>query len=390
MTSLVEENKEVTQRFENKSNGGALPLEIPIIQGRQLLSGTPLVAGFIPVGILIPDMYDIPWYDTRTKKGYQRQPQQTRINQLATDLRKNRTDLPTAVLLNLRGREAREVTTDGKIVVSRLTQPFRVVDGQHRILALKKLVEENAEAWSNFSLPFVCLIGADEKEEMEQFYIVNSTAKSVKTDLALALLKTRAEKDVQVYEALQERAKEWQVQAQGLVETLASTSQIWKHRIRLASMEKGETTIPSASMVMSLKPLFNTPYFAGLRTEHQLRVLEAYWQGIRELLRPAFDDPSSYSLQKGVGVIIMHAVLPNVLECVRNRGLVTTDPTSYSQILEEALMKLEGENATGEPVTGLMFWQAAPVGAAGAYSSSAGRRVLLAKIRQLLPEMDLE
>jgi len=54
-----------------------------------------------------------------------------------------------------------------------------------------------------------------------------------------------------------------------------------------------------------------------------------------------------YAIQKGVGVIVMHSVLPNVLECVRNRGLLTADPGSYRSILEDALTKLQGENGVG-------------------------------------------
>src|SRR5262249_51419753 len=132
---------------------------------------------------------------------------------------------------------------------------FHVVDGQHRVLALKKLIDEDADRWCQFLVPFVCLLGAPEEEEMEQFYIVNSTAKSVKTDLALALLTRRADKDPEIYQALQERGRQWQVDGQTIVERLATESEIWKHRVRLPSMAKGETTIPSASMVTSLKPL---------------------------------------------------------------------------------------------------------------------------------------
>ena len=371
------------------------PEELPVVQGPDLRSGTPTIVGYMPAGVLIPDHYEIPYYDTRSKRGYQRQPQESRINQLASDLRKDRTDLPTAVLLNVRKLDARDAVDSGKLELNRLlglatTVKFHVVDGQHRILALKKLVEEDSERWSQLMIPFVCLLGAREEEEMEQFYIVNSTAKSVKTDLALALLRRRSDKDPSVYEALQERGREWQVDGQAIVERLAMESQIWKHRVRLPSMEKGETTIPSASMVTSLKPLLSSPYFGGLKSDQQMKVLEAYWHGIREVLRPAFDEPDKYAIQKGVGVIVMHSVLPNVLECVRTRGLLPVDPGSYKQILEDALMKLQGENGDGEPVSGMDFWASAPKGAAGSYSSSAGRRVLAAKIRQLLPSVEVE
>jgi DGQHR domain-containing protein len=371
------------------------PESIPVIQGPKLRSGIPTVVGFMPTGAMIPEGYTIPWYDTRTKKGYQRQPQDARINSLANDLRKDRTDLPTAVLLNIRNRDAKAALDGGLLKIANnlaATDPvkFYVVDGQHRVLALEKLMEEDSERWAHFMIPFVCLIGATEDQEMEQFYIVNSTAKSVKTDLALALLRRRAEGDDEVYEALQEKGKEWQVIGQALVERLAVDSQIWRNRVRLASMEKGETTIPSASMVTSLKPVLSSPYFARLKQDQQMKVIEGYWRGIREVLRPAFDDPEEYALQKGVGVIIMHMILPSVIECVRNKGLLVTEPESYVKVLEPALTNLQGENSAGEVVTGLDFWRSGPSGAAGNYSSGTGRKFLSTKLQIALPEIVLD
>ena len=339
------------------------PQTIPVVLGDPLRSGTLLAGGFIPAGALIPDRYEIPYFDPRTKKGYQRQPQAARINQLANDLKKERVDLPTAILLNLRNRDAR--------------------------LALEKLIEEEGEHWLKFRFPFVCMIGASEEQEMEQFYIVNSTAKSVRTDLALALLRRRADEDEDVLISLQERGREWQVKGQTVVETLAIESPIWKHRIRLPAMEKGDTTISSASMVASLKPLFKTPYFSALKPESQIKILDAYWAGVREALRPAFDDPTKFTVQKGVGVMVLHNVLPHVLEIVRNSGHSVIEAESFTRVLQSPLMKLEGDDALGQPVTGVDFWAVAPVGAAGAYGGSSGRRVLTAKIKQLLPDVDV-
>jgi DGQHR domain-containing protein len=370
------------------------PDTVPITVGSKLWSGAQVISGFMPAGVLIPDSYIIPAYDTRTKQGYQRPPQEVRINSLAADLRKERTDLPTAILLNLRNVSAKTALDGNSLrLVADEGKPFRfhVVDGQHRVLALKKLIEEeDAGRWSRFLIPFVSFLNADDREEMKQFYIVNSTAKAVKTDLALAILRTLTDDDPDVYLALQERGKQWQVDGQTLVERLANESRIWRNRIRLPGMEKGETTIPSASLVTSLKPLLSSPYFGRLKPDQQLKVLDAYWHGIREVLRPAFDDPETYTVQKGVGVIVMHAVFPHVLECVRNRGAQTTDPDAYKAVLDGALTQLQGENNSGEPVTGVDFWASAPKGAAGSYSSSAGRRVLIAKIQQLLPQIEAE
>jgi DGQHR domain-containing protein len=381
-------------------------LTLPVTRGPKLQSGTPIICGFIPAGVLIPNNFKIPYRDSLKKTGYQRPPQQVRINELANDLRQKRVDLPTAVLLNLRDRGAVDAVHDditgsvlnlNALVNSNGTAgaDFYVVDGQHRILALQKLIAESeggdSTRWQSFALPFVCMLGADEDEEMDQFYTVNSKAKSVRTDLAYALLKERADRDPAVYSALVERAREWQVDGQVLLEKLAETSPLWKYRIRQPGMEKGETTISSASFVNSLKPLLNdSPLFKRFSLDQRLKVLEAYWQGVRSVAREAFDDPSNYSIQKGVGVIAMHELLPDLIEIIRAKGGSIVEANSYSNILAPALEKLEGDNVSGDIVKGTDFWRAAPDGAAGSYSSSAGRRVLLAKLRQLLPEIQVE
>lgn len=376
------------------------PKWLEVIEGPSLRSGTMIISGFMPAGALVPNGYEIPYFDPRTRKGYQRLPQDARINQLANDLKKDRVDLPTAILLNIRNREATRALSAGKLDLQFLhtgSLPIKlfVVDGQHRVLALQKLIaearnEEELNTWSSFQMPFVCMLGASEEEEMEQFYIVNSTAKSVRTDLALSLLKKRVELDPDVLVGLQERRREWLVDGQTIVERLAVSSPIWKHQIRLPAMDKGGTTISSASMVASLKPLLNSPYFGALRVDQQVRVLEAFWQGVRDVLRPAFDDSTEFAVQKGVGVIVLHTVLPHILEVVRTNGWPVTEADSYSRILKEPLIKLEGDNGEGNPVSGVDFWAAAPKGAAGSYSSSAGRRVLIAKIRQVLPDVQVE
>ena len=75
---------------------------------------------------------------------------------------------------------------------------LREAAGEQGIGALARLVNgPSPENWINFEIPFVCMLGADEREEMEQFFVVNSTAKSVRTDLALDLLKQRAESQSQ-------------------------------------------------------------------------------------------------------------------------------------------------------------------------------------------------
>lgn len=377
---------------------------VPVVRGQKLRSGVPLVAGFMPTGLLLPDNYIIPYHNPNTLKGYQRQPQEARINELVGDLRKGQTDMPTAVLLNVRNREAKHLLHDNILDMSRLQDPdqliaaavreavakFYVVDGQHRILALLKLLQDYPEeSWANFLIPFVCMLGATEEEEMAQFYIVNSKAKSVRTDLAHELLRQLTERNPDMMHGLIEKGRDWQVLAQQLVRELAEQSPIWRGRIRFAAMEKEDTVMPSASMVTSLKPVLMSAFFKALDLADQLRVIDAYWRGLRNIMPDAFDAPENYVLQKGVGVIALHTILVQVVEIVRVRAENVTDPESYARVLKGPLEKLQGDDRNAKPVSGIDFWRAGPDGAAGSYSSSAGRRVLLSKIQALLPRIAL-
>lgn len=370
-----------------------VPEAIDITHGPSLRSGTRTISGYMPAGVLLQN-FKVPYFNHTSKQGYQRAPQPSRISQLAADMRRDRVDLPTAILLNVRGKPVLKSVRGnrfflGELLASSADLLFYIVDGQHRALAIEKAIADGWSEGKDFLIPFTCMLGADENEEMAQFYIVNSTAKAVRTDLAYALIKRRAETESGVMEALQEKGKEWQVIGQTIVERMAAESVVWRGRIRLPSMEKGGTIIPSASMVSSLKPVLGSPFFGRMSIDQQLALLEAYWEGIRHIMRDAFDNPADHSVQKGIGVITLHTLLAEVIEIVRDRGLPPLERDSYVGILEPALTGLQGENADGDPVDGLEFWAAAPKGAAGSYSSSAGRRVLMAKIRSLLPRLDL-
>ena len=169
-------------------------------------------------------------------------------------------------------------------------------------------------------------------------------------------------------------------------------SGVWKGRIRLANAPKESTVIPIASFVNSLKPVLGSPYFRQLTEDNQIKMLDAYWSAIREIMRPAFatDDAEDYALTKGVGVIAMHTLFVEVVEHIRASHNSVFDVDAYRDILRPVLEDLEGDNAEGEVVAGIDFWAVGGAGAAGSFSSSAGRRVLLAKLRSRLPELDIQ
>ena len=140
----------------------------------------------------------------------------------------------------------------------------------------------------------------------------------------------------------------------------------------------------------SFKNLLGTPYFGSISQSNQVAILTAYWNGIANVIPEAFGDAQAYSLQKSVGVQILHSLLIPVLEYIRSTGDSVLEPESYVKAMGEALTQIEGDTGNGDLARGADFWVAGRDGAAGSYSSNAGRRVLTAKLRNLLPNIEVE
>jgi DGQHR domain-containing protein len=349
----------------------------------------PRIVGVMPAGMLARS-YEIPRRNYGERRGYQRPVAISRVNRLVADLVANRVDLPTAVLLNLREfKDGVHLVERNGAFFFRPDGPLYVVDGQHRIEALAKLIERAPERWSPFPIAFVCLLGADELEEMTEFYIVNSTAKSVRTDLAYDLLKQRAEADPSLMEELMEQGESWKVEGKQITEQLASGSGLWKGRIRFPGEPPGETLLSSAGMVSSLRPLLATPYFEAISTPDKVKILGAYWDGIAAVFPEVFKSGLKYALQKSTGVQVMHKLLIVALESLRTQGKPVLEPESYEALLRGPLLQLEGDTASGNTVRGADFWRVGALGAAGSFSNNARRRVLTARLKAALPRVEV-
>lgn len=372
-------------------------MQFPVVIGQTLGSNVESVVGAVPYRVL-HNRLSTPWRDARTKEGYQRKPAKSRIAKLMVEMRKGRVDIPTAVLLNARDQSWRAALKSHRASedfyyfdMSDYKGTLSVVDGQHRLEAFRYLYDEDKSRYGSVKIHLVMMLGATERQELQQFYTVNSTAKSVKTDLALDLLKQQAEQDGRIMTGLIESGQAWKVEAQGITEIMAEQSEIWRDRIRLANEDRGQTTIPSASFVVSLKKLLNYPLIKSASRTRKLEILEAYWAGIRTAMPQPFVKPDSYTLMKGIGVWAMHEILPEVAELVRSDGASLVEPEAYTEVLKPMFENLDGENKNADIVNGSDFWLTAPKGgAAGSYSSSAGKRVLISKLLNGLPELDIE
>lgn len=338
----------------------------------------------------------VPLYDRDTNTGYQRAPSRFRISQLKNEIYNRKVDLPTAILLSMRSDDYENSMMD-YTGVTRLSarlnigeKKLYVVDGQHRLEAIKELYNENKEKWGGFIIPCVIILGATEKEELKEFYVVNSTARSVKTDLALVLLKKRADQE-NIMTELIEKNMDWKVLAQEIVEELSKTN-VWsgligfpgKNQKIYRKTEERKPIISSSGFVQSLKSALSYPFFSTIDTRRKLEIIKLYWGAVISSNNRLLQTPGLYSVQKSVGVSALNEILPVIIEIVRSKGESVYDQDSYNVIMSNVVNMIDGENQYGATVSGEDFWVSGPEGAIGAYSSSSGKRVLIAKMKEII------
>ena len=145
---------------------------IPISQDTNIkLIGTKKSVGWLA------NNTEVSVFDPISFKGYQRQIDERHCERIVKFL-ENDFFLPTPIIC--------AIDTE----FSDTTSPLRVVDGQHRIYALKMIKRDNYKRYNeieNLEIPVIVMAGVDEKLEIETFININKTAKKVDTSLALVL-----------------------------------------------------------------------------------------------------------------------------------------------------------------------------------------------------------
>lgn len=343
--------------------------------------------GVIKVKDLI-SRFQIPYWNHENKTGYQRNTEEKRVRDLTRGLKEEEVSIPTSILLSVRDNTIKpKYIREGiyELSLPPAGEPiFYVVDGQHRLMALKRLIEENPRGpWNDWRISAVLMFTEDENVEMIQFHIVNTNAKSVKTDLAIELLAKRVGLFPGMLEILPDRSS-WKINALRLTEDVSKRGE-WLGLIQFANQEKNNTIIRSNSFVSSLRIPYRETIFTSFNPRQREEIIRAYWSGIRQIIPECFREPRKYALQKTVGVFVMHRILPDIILRVKFNGNPHHDEDAYAFILEETLLNLEGENNLSEMVRGADFWRSGRSGAAGRFSSGSGQDTLAHILRQQLP-----
>lgn len=329
------------------------------------------------------DPYDSSLKAGDSAQGYQRPPERSRITRIGSFLIKNHSEgnglYPTAVLLGAR----KPLRFDP--VTRRLQLPgaqsLRIIDGQHRTEGLRYAIyEKGAQELAFLPIPVV-IVEIDEKVvEMEQFKIINGTAKQVRTDLVNAILTAIAEEHGA--DAIPEK-EQWKVVVTKAVDALDKrTDSPWMDRLLMPD-EIGVKTAPNkiaraTSAITSIRVVHDWlrefGFLAGKNLDEQAEyltdILVAYWRAIRNVVPDAFEDPGEYVIQKTPGLFSLHYLLREVLLVDIYRGRRNWDEPTFEEFL------------AGSPeITDAGFWHKS-AGRASSYGSMKGFRELADELKK--------
>ena len=318
------------------------------------------------------------------EQGYQREEQQVHYNKVGRYLVTDKSAiLPTSILLSARDgvafEPAKDCPTMGYLYIPDEALPLWIVDGQHRVAGLRHAIEDlEDENARNFTLPAVIMADMPKQDEVQQFYIVNSTSKRIKTDLAERLLTEMAEhSDTVKKNQVIGKGKAYLLRAVKIVDMLNEQKNgPWEGRIQQVNKRKvGDVMIAESSFNESLKPVLALPWLSKMPDSELATIINRYWEAIFSYMPTAHSTPRNYSVQKTIGTYTWHLVAPAVLEVCRTNGDFTVE--MMTTILKSAQDYLEEE-----------FWEVGNSDGAAQYSSRAGFTILYEMILETLPEAE--
>jgi len=291
--------------------------------------------------------YRVGWWSRNDQSGYQRPLRQSRLREIQSYLTKDIGTFPTSVLANVRGKinvkpikriDAKRELCEVTIPDSSL--PLWIIDGQHRVEGLKAAIE-NDSGFGDFPIIVSLFTLNDTYDEMLQFHIVNSRAKSVPTDLAQRHIFRMASK-IGLAEVM---AREGERDALGAAaiavvdRLMKDENSPWYERIQLPDEPRKQP-----GEVIRQRPLSDSIHYI-LKEKHVLqrdpdklaKLLGDYWTALKEIFPIAFENPEEYTIQKTTGAYSLHMVFSEVYDKCEEAGAINKDKMKL--VLKEMFKK---------------------------------------------------
>jgi len=290
------------------------------------------------------------------KQGYQRKPTENRMKKIARYLEKCKNPIfPTNILINCTKRL--NFISDGKSNFGTLElayYPLWIVDGQTRTEGFRYAIDElKLLKILEYEIPVTVLSNFPLIDELEQFFILNSTQKKVSTDLAQRLKLQLATENPEEYKSL-DIGEDWELIALKAVDLLNTNHKsIWYERIRLPNTIKSPINVISQnSFVKSLKPLYKEEGILELAKKRKpddvYIALNNYWSVLKRIFSDAFEIQKDYVIQKTPGVFSLHDLATKVFGNLYSNRKEFTEDNIY-KVLKKAFSDEKRYNS--------YFWQ---------------------------------
>ncbi len=199
---------------------------------------------------------------------------------------------------------------------------LRIIDGQHRTEGLRYAIEEKGHQPSaSMQVPVVIMEVSDRAEELDQFRIINGTAKSVRTDLVNSILTALAEHQVEDSVAPKDR---WKIIVTKVVDIMDRTAgSPWEDMLLMPDMvgrDFPDKIARATSVMTSIRPIYIWLEGLGIfndragtsfdeQSAYMASILVEYSRALKAVVPKAFADPDDYVIQKTPGLFALHLVL---------------------------------------------------------------------------------
>ena len=292
-------------------------------------------------------------WSPKNREGYQRPTQESRFKSgkysIVRYILRQLGVFPTSVLLNIRETISfHEEENNGHTSIGLLEIPddvkFYVCDGQHRLEALNRAITEVPDL-INYPIP-VTITNLSKFEEMLIFYIVNSRAKSIPTDLVYKHLQTMLTKKIT------EPKYAWLEDLLGLPEQrkaiAASIVDFLSENIRSPFKDRIHFVNTPPSPYYVVKDIVLARYIEKILRDETLYAMDIellaeylvkYWTAIKELWYACFKEPREYTLlTTNTGIAVMTYLFPSIYGlCARDADLTKDCMKKYLSYLTESV-----------------------------------------------------
>jgi len=297
-------------------------------------------------------------WSRENRDGYQRPPVESRFGSgrgsITRYLLSELGSFPTSILLNTREdikfnpiSKISETIEFGDLEIPENVK-FSIIDGQHRIEALKRAMMTKHDL-KDYPLPISLLNLKEKFDEMLHFYIVNSRQRKIETNLAYKHLQQMLQK------VIKERKAKW------LTEIILSPSQVRKalaafvvdelqenpkspfyHRIQFLGEPQEEYHLTTDfKLTTYIAKILKEKTFEGMGTKDFAELLMEYWSAIKELYPKCFKEPQRYSLLKTTGIAAFMYLFPTIYAYCAREGNVSKD--GMKQLLSNLKMEIKSD-----------------------------------------------